>query len=373
MIFIIPVSGLLLLMYLFIFYRYFRVWRKSQNFPPGPLPEFLPFLSVVIPLRNEEKNLNNLIKSLLKQDYEPGKIEYIFIDDHSTDMTYELLSSMVSVLHRATLIRLTGDRAGKKQALAAGVELAKGELVVTTDGDCVHPRGWLMLMARFYISHRPVLISGPVRISPTQNFFTRLQALEFTSLAATGWASVLRGSPVMCNAANLAFEKSIFIEAFEHIHPGIPSGDDIFLMLYVKRKYPGRTMFLKHPEAIVDTRPVSSLPQFMEQRVRWASKSGRYRDGELIFLSLLVFLFNVWLVFLIFLSLNGTDILFVLLPVWIAKSVGDYVFLKTICRFNGQEGLMKFFLPSQLIYPFYIVAAAVGGIFKAIKYRNIEG
>ena len=51
------------------------------------------FISVVMPLYNEEKYIKNCIESLLEQDYPTGNMEWIFIDGYSTDSTRNILKS----------------------------------------------------------------------------------------------------------------------------------------------------------------------------------------------------------------------------------------------------------------------------------------
>ncbi len=226
------------------------------------------------------------------------------------------------------------------------------------------------MMASFYCTCPSRLISGPVRISPATSFFSRLQALEFLSLTGTGGASFLNGEPLLCNGANLAFERELFLEAYPFLYPQVPTGDDMFLMLYTLRHYPGSLRYLKSPDAIVDTRPVPTPAAFFSQRMRWASKAGLYRNSRLILLSLLVFLFNAWLITLAALSFTGGSCAWIFAAFFFLKSLVDYVFLKAFCGFNRQENLMKVFIPSQLIHPFYILAAAAGGWILSGRYRQ---
>lgn len=364
------VSFLILILYMLVFYRYYKIWDSLDLYTVPEDPSVLPFLSVVIPVRNEEIHLQALFESLQKQNYPQDKVEYIFVDDHSTDHTGEHLEKGASILPEARIITLHEGQRGKKQALRAGVSEAKGRLVVISDADCIHRDGWLRIMAGFYSSGKMKLISGPVRISPAKGFFQRFQALEFTSLMGTGAASFLGGSPLMCNGANLAFEKDLFLEAFGELHPEVSTGDDMFLMLYAKKHYPGKSMFVKHPDALVDTLPVKNITAFLNQRVRWASKTGLYRDLRLVLTAFLVFGVSIAFILLTALSFLRYRMIFVLVVFVLFKSLIDYKFLKSICRFNSQEKLLKIFIPSQLLYPFYILAAAVGGQLMKGMFRK---
>src|SRR5690606_37534679 len=86
-------------------------------------------ISVIIALRNEAGTIPALIQDLKLQTYK--NIEIIFVDDHSTDNTKEVVERCVSGLPNFQLI--THSRAGKKSALTEGINKAKGSIIVTTD------------------------------------------------------------------------------------------------------------------------------------------------------------------------------------------------------------------------------------------------
>ncbi|HYW94648.1 MAG TPA: glycosyltransferase [Bacteroidales bacterium] len=365
------VSLFLLSAYIFTFFHFYLIWVKHKAYEAAFDSKDYPVLSVVVALRDVEDHVEALINSLKNQDYPAGKLEFIFVDDHSSDRTCQRLVAKTADMVNGRIIQLSEGNPGKKQALFAGVSNARGDLIVTTDADCTHPPGWLRIMADFYTTGHYRLISGPVRIFPATTFLERFQALEFASLTGTGGASFLAGSPLMCNGANLAFEKALFLEAYKHIHPGIPTGDDIFLMLYTKRHFPGRSGFVKHPQAIVNTRPVNNWLIFLQQRIRWASKSSYYRDKALVFMSVLILTTGVWTVFLLVSGLYDARMLVAFTVFIVLKSIPDIFFLERIIHFNGQRNLLRIFIPSQLLYPFYILIAAVGGLIKSGVYKRI--
>jgi peptidoglycan/xylan/chitin deacetylase (PgdA/CDA1 family) len=88
--------------------------------------------SVVIPTYNEEKFVENLIKSLLDQDYN-GEYEIIFVDNNSTDGTLEIYPVKI----------LIEEKTGVAHARQKGFTNAQGETILSTDADCVVPRDWI--------------------------------------------------------------------------------------------------------------------------------------------------------------------------------------------------------------------------------------
>ncbi len=108
----------------------------SSDLRKGPTPEQLPLISVIIPARNEERNIRRCIQALLNQTY--PNIELIVVDDRSTDATSEVLAELSSKDPRLQVIRgaeLPSDWAGKPHALVQGAALAWGEWLCFMDAD----------------------------------------------------------------------------------------------------------------------------------------------------------------------------------------------------------------------------------------------
>lgn len=99
----------------------------------------MPQLSVIIPLLNEEKNLNLLHDRLLKTLQTTGKSwEIVFINDGSTDQTQAILDSLAQTNTNIKSIGLTRNF-GHQAALMAGLDYASGDAVITMDGDLQDP------------------------------------------------------------------------------------------------------------------------------------------------------------------------------------------------------------------------------------------
>jgi glycosyltransferase involved in cell wall biosynthesis len=98
-------------------------------------------VSVVIPIHNEEKSVLPLYDQLVKVlEKRPGPFEILMVDDASTDGSLELLRSLAATDARLKVIRLRRNF-GQTAALAAGFELAQGEVIVAMDGDLQHDPG----------------------------------------------------------------------------------------------------------------------------------------------------------------------------------------------------------------------------------------
>jgi cellulose synthase/poly-beta-1,6-N-acetylglucosamine synthase-like glycosyltransferase len=148
----------------------FREWLRDRRFtvpqsPPRPGmsgPGEHPRVSVIIPVRNEERRIEGLLKSLALQDY--TEAEYIFIDDCSTDRSPEILRRFAETNAGVTIITLAENPGvNKKQyALCRGTEAAGGTLFLFTDADCEVPPCWIRAMTARMADPRTGLVIGPV-------------------------------------------------------------------------------------------------------------------------------------------------------------------------------------------------------------------
>lgn len=132
--------------------------KKLGRFPKR---EDYPFVSILVPARNEERNIEKCIKSLLQQDY--PNYEIIVLDDESEDRTWQILSRLAQGNDNLHLLKgkpLPEDWLGKCWACHQLSEKARGEYLLFVDADTVHKPSMLhsvMDTARFYQAD---LISG---------------------------------------------------------------------------------------------------------------------------------------------------------------------------------------------------------------------
>lgn len=329
-------------------------------------------VSVVVAIRNEEKNINLLLKHLSVQKYPRHLYEIILADDHSRDATLPIVNKWI---HESDLyIRVVHSAAGetgKKAALKNGINKATGTLILTTDADCTMNERWISSMVSFYEKENPRMILGPVLYRTHKNkVFGYFQALEFISLQATSAGSASLNRPLFCNAANMAFSRKIYNEIQDPLSSKTVSGDDTLFLLSIKKKHPGTIRFNKNPHALVETLPEKTLMDFWNQRKRWVSKSKYYRDFDILFVSVLVFVTNLLLstgaVMMFFNSLfvNYFTVFFLL------KLLIDSCLLFPFILYYRKYHLLLIYLPSQLVYPFYVTATALGGRLSGFEWKN---
>jgi len=228
-------------------------WGRIKNFEKGSLNPFPVFISVVIAARNEEDNILETLSSISSQTLDTDFFEVIIVDDFSSDKTKNIIKEFCE-LHKNFRYFFLKEHKGKKNALDFAIKQAKGNLIVTTDADCESQTEWLQTIKNYYLSNNVRMIIAPVLIKST-NWFEHMQALDFLSLMVSGAAATGIKKPIMNNAANLVFTKEAYLSLSNATIQEISSGDDIFLLLKMKKEYPDEIHFLKSTKAIVYTKP----------------------------------------------------------------------------------------------------------------------
>ena len=367
---------LLLFLYGVLINYYERSWNIMPAFDFSKInANGLAGISLIIPARNEEKNIRRCLESIQKQSYPVSKFEVIIVDDHSTDGTADVVRnfpiSNVLLVDLKDHLQDNKVNSFKKKAIATGIAHASGELIVTTDADCeMHP-DWLFSLAAFHTEKKAAFIAAPVRMHGPKTLLSIFQALDFLTLQGITAASVYSRFHNMCNGANLAYPKSVFNEVggFSGIDH-IASGDDMLLMQKIADRYPEKIFYLRHQQAMVTTGTEPHWTAFLNQRVRWSSKAGSYTDKKLKSVLLLVYLVNVALLaFLIGGFFRPLWLIFFLLLL-VIKLVLEISFVGKVARFFKQQYLLPYFPLLQPLHIIYVVVAGWLGFYGGYKWKE---
>ena len=347
---------------------YLAGWNSIPDFiPSAKLPTTR--ISVIIPARNEEKNISQLLESLQIQTYPAHLFETIVIDDHSTDNTATIVKKFAGVI----LIKLEAININsyKKKAIETGIAAASGELIITTDADCIVPVHWLKTIASFKEEKNAVFIAAPVVLNNNNSLLPIFQSLDFLVLQGITGAGVYKKFHNMCNGANLAYERKAFYEVggFEGIDE-IASGDDILLMHKISIKYPDNIFYLKSKEVIVTSQPALTWKDFFNQRIRWASKSAHYKDKKIFSVLLLVYFFNFSLAGLLVAAFWLHFLWIGFFCLLIAKTSIEFIFIYPVAKFFNKQKLLKIFFFFQPLHIFYTLIAGWLGRFGTVEWKG---
>lgn len=337
-----------------------RGWGRLEYFKPD-LSSPRTRVSVIVAARNEENNISKTLDDLLAQNYDKELTEIIFIDDHSTDQTAEIIRSYPTI----RLIVLNEDKAlnsYKKKAIQTGIGQASGKLIVTTDADCRMGPLWLQTIVSFYEKHQYKMISSPVMFFEDKTFFERSQSLEFLYLIGLGASTIGNGKPSTCNGANLSYEREAFYEVggFRGIDD-LASGDDELLLHKIAAKYDNNIGFLKNNDAIVYTHAKSTLKEFIQQRKRWASKSTRYKNKAIIALGVCIWVFNLTILINLFAGIFSPLFLQLAVAQLLMKIIIEFIFLIGVTKFVKRQELLILLPVLSILHILYIVYIGIAG------------
>lgn len=319
-----------------------RGFSKIKDFTP---PKTWPFtrFSIVVPFRNEARNLPLLLNSISLLNYPKDLFEVILVDDESDDeIQFSNYDFPITVLRnsRKTL-------SPKKDAITTAIPHAQFDWIITTDADCLVPENWLSTFDAFAQHNDSEMIASGVYYQTDSSVLDAFQQLDLLSLQGTTIGSFGNSQAFMCNGANFAYTKVFFYElnGFEG-NDCIASGDDVFLLQKGMKRNPKKVHFLKSNLALVETQTEKSWSDLFNQRVRWASKTGNYSGIYSKQLGLSVFLMNVSLLVLL-ISTNWKS-LFVF---FLIKFAVDFVLLIQTSQFFKIK--LSHFITSSFIYPFF--------------------
>ena len=328
--------------------------------------------SVLIAARNEGNNIEKLLKSIYNQTFSKELFEVIIIDDHSEDNTKLVVENFIKEHKDLNLKIFNAEKEGKKLAISQALHIAENEFIIVTDADCYLKETWIESIVNFYKEKGCKMILAPVLLSPAETFFEKIQVLEHLSLIGSTAGSAAIGFPVMCNGANMAYEKAAALEV-EKLRKdfNIPSGDDMFLMEQFVKKYGSKNVkFLLSKAAIVKTKTCKTISEFFRQRKRWVSKTKSYTSWKIIFTALVVLFFNLSIISLLINALFNPALWIYYFLLTFLKFLIDFPLLKKITNFMNHESLLRWTLLLEFIYPFYAVFTAISGMLINVKWKR---
>jgi len=325
-------------------------------------------VSVIVPVRNEEEKIGRCLDSLLAQDYPDNLLEIIVVDDGSQDRTAQVVES-----YQEKGVRLIkGALSGKKAAVDLGIRHSKGEIILTTDGDCIPPPTWVKGMVEGF-NPDIGMVAGRTEFSKAseKSLFHKLQSLEFLGIVAAEAGAIGIGFPATCNGSNLAYRREAYMEAggVDYRNP-LLSGDDDLLMHTIKRKTSWKIAFSVAPETFIQTEPVDGLGAFLSQRIRWASKAAHYPSkGLIVVLSLIFIYFLLLLVSLPPTLISPAKFSTPLISFLLKSGVELTVVMRGSVLFKRRD-LLPYYPIAQLFHVPYIVVVSVLGFLGRFDWKG---
>lgn len=347
------------LAYYFILILSFVKHRPTNN------PQIIKreFISVIIPVRNEEKNIAELLKILSDQDYDKDKYEIITVDDHSTDGTHSILQEFKKEIPNLIVLKNSENptkTSGKKSALEYGIKNSKGEIILLTDADCRPAKKWISSLSK-YFSEDTAAVIGFAPFETKKNFLNHFIRYENLKSSFLMKAFFNLGFPYLSFGRNFAYRKNTFFEldGFRNIKQSL-SGDDDLLLQQIRR-LGSKILLAEDPDSIVISKPTENFKKYINQKIRHLSASKFYSNKIKLLLGIF-YLGNIFSLFVLFYSIIRIDpVLFILSCVKIffdgfaiikiSKKIVGYFLIPTVPIF-------------EIIFNFYLI---IVGIFSRTK------
>ena len=302
-----------------------------------------PFVSIVIPAKNEAKNIINILNNLSQQTYPEDLFEVIVVDDKSQDYTATIVNDFMGNISNLQLLSTAGVESSlryKKHPLNLGIRKSQGEILLLTDADCTVSSNWIAAMVSSFTENVGMVI-GYSEASPVRTITQKLEALDFLMLLSAARGSAALGDPYACTGQNLAYRRQAFdaVGGFSAFASQV-GGDDTLLMQQIKRQTSWEIVFSPDPDSFVKSTPQETAWGFITQRIRWATDTLQVWKTDPLFFGIIVvtFLANLLSLTFPFMLFNNPLLIPIVCYGLCAKfAVEGAVMLKGTSFFNRQE------------------------------------
>ena len=343
---------------------YFIIGLSKEENSPNNIET--PPVSVIIAVRNGEKNINRLLNSLKNQTYN-GEMEFIIVDDESTDKTVNIIQKFTQMDPRFKYFSSKGGDQKltyKKRALDSGIKNAQFEHLLFTDIDCIIQYLWVENMMLSFTDETDYLIGYSEAVDATTSA-SKFQKADFFMLLSAARGMANNKSAWACTGQNQGYRKSLYsaVGGFSQITEQLQGDDSLFLLLCRKAKNIN-VNFANSPGSFVISRPELTWIAFLKQRIRWAGDSKVFWKFNLpfYFTSIATFILNMGIIvmpliygFTIFLESWYMNILLI-------KFMAEYILIIMGGKaFHRQFSLINF-LQWYIIQPLYVAVVSVGSI-----------
>jgi cellulose synthase/poly-beta-1,6-N-acetylglucosamine synthase-like glycosyltransferase len=234
------------------------------------LPDNLPSISVIVAARNEKDNILECMESLSNLEYPEGKMEIIIVNDRSTDNTGEIIEDFIKdkPLIKTIIPREPqGALKGKANAIDSAIDIATGEIILTTDADCTVSRTWARTIASYYTKDVGLVCGYTTQQS--YSLFSGMQGIDFVYLLTVAAGAMNRGNPNSCIGNNMSYRKSAYEESggYKNIPFSVTEDFKLLMAIHELNKY--EIIFPLDPGALVVSKPCPNFKTLYHQKKRW--------------------------------------------------------------------------------------------------------
>jgi len=321
-------------------------------------------ISITIAAKNEAENIDGLIESLKNLNYPGEMFEVIFVDDNSTDGTYDKVKSRTGAIKNFSVLESkTFGVNGKRDALSFGIKNSKYSYILITDADCRPQSNWLQSYSnKFNLGYDMLFGIAPFyqheylvnKISCFENLRGILLSFPMTSL----------GLPYTATARNFGFTAKAFklLGGYSKTKDTISGDDDLLLREAVKNKI--KIGLVTESGSFVYSETKNSFKKYLQQKARHTQTSFYYLIKHQIILGFwhllnLSFLFSPLLMFV-------NPLFGILLP---AKLIIDFGVVKSKQKQFGYNFSPIEIFYFQIFYEMLLIIHFFNARFSGIKWK----
>lgn len=242
--------------YINVWYMLLILENKSRLLARKEAKRF-PKVSILIPARNEEKNIGDTIKSVLSMEYPKNKLEVIAIDNNSTDRT----ADMIRKFKRVKL--LSEKKLGKANALNRGLSIATGEIIGTLDADTLVDKNCLKKSVGYFEDSRVGAVTNFVKVEDDRGILGKFQTIEYAFSGITKKLISFLNS-MYITPGTLSLLRKDVIQDIKFSDDTLAEDMDMALSI-TKKGY----RIVNSLDAISYTRIPIGFRNLVKQRVRW--------------------------------------------------------------------------------------------------------
>ncbi len=229
-----------------------------------------PFVSILVPARNEAKNIQRTLESLANLEYPTQQLEILVGNDNSEDETEQIISEFIQTHPHFRLISMTKSQ--KKVPAKAGViailaQGARGKFLFMTDADTELPPTWVRAMLQNFDENTGI-VTGFTLVKSHQ-IFDKTQNLDW--LIGMGLIQILSeyGLPLTAVGNNMAVRTQAYQQTGGYEKIPFSVTEDFALFQEI-RKLNYSTKNLKNSETLAWTQAEKNIADLFQQRLRWA-------------------------------------------------------------------------------------------------------
>ena len=233
-----------------------------------------PFISVLIPAKNEEENIKSCLEALHVQDYPEENVEFLILNDVSTDSTQTIAEFYQNKSSKFKAIFLEESNSlvsGKARVIDEGILLATHDIIVICDADCQPNKEWLKTIAGSF-SKNVGVESGFTLMKPSKKSYTNfeaVQAMDWMILQGVASGSVGINKPISCIGSNFAFRKSAYNAVGGYKKLPFSITEDLLLYKSISDQTNWEFKFPFSKDSVNWTSPMPTWSEFYKQRKRW--------------------------------------------------------------------------------------------------------